>query len=83
MTGTKPSTRVAELPIRWLRDHMHEALTIYGLAMGYDASVIRYDASDLMPKEVGSGTFWTEMVKWISGDSSQTTADSIEKSWPQ
>lgn len=52
-------------------------------AMGYDASVIRYDASDLMPKEVGSGTFWTEMVKWISGESSQQTADAIEKSWPQ
>ena len=40
MTGTKPGTRIAELPIRWLRDHMHEALTIYGLAMGYDAAVV-------------------------------------------
>ena len=40
MTGTKPTTRIAELPVRWLRDHMHEALTIYGLAMGYDAAVV-------------------------------------------
>ena len=40
MTGTKPSTRVVELPIRWLRDHMHEALIIYGLAMGYDSGVV-------------------------------------------
>ena len=33
-------TRVIELPIRWLRDHMHEALVIYGLAMGYDSAVV-------------------------------------------
>ena len=40
MTGTKPTTRVVELPTQWLRDHMHEALTIYGLAMGYDSAVV-------------------------------------------
>ena len=38
--------------------------------------------SDLMPKEVGSGTFWTEMVKWESGQSLQDTLDAIEASWP-
>jgi ribosomal protein S18 acetylase RimI-like enzyme len=31
---------VIELPTPWLRDHMHEALTIYGLAMGYGSSVV-------------------------------------------
>ena len=40
MTGTTPATRVTELPVGWLRDHMHEALSIYGEAMGYDASVV-------------------------------------------
>jgi ribosomal protein S18 acetylase RimI-like enzyme len=40
MTDTKPTTRVTELPVRWLRDHMHEALAIYGLAMGYDSAVV-------------------------------------------
>lgn len=40
MTGTLPTTRVTELPVAWLRDHMVEALTIYGLAMGYDAAVV-------------------------------------------
>jgi ribosomal protein S18 acetylase RimI-like enzyme len=40
VTGTRPATRVVELSTRWLRDHMHEALTIYGLAMGYDAAVV-------------------------------------------
>jgi ribosomal protein S18 acetylase RimI-like enzyme len=40
VTGTTPATRVVELPDRWLRDHMHEALAIYGAAMGYDSSVV-------------------------------------------
>jgi ribosomal protein S18 acetylase RimI-like enzyme len=40
VTGTRPATRVTELSTRWLRDHMHEALTIYGLAMGYDSAVV-------------------------------------------
>ena len=47
------------------------------------ADVLRFDGSDLMPKEVGSGTFWTEMVKWENGQDSQETADNIEKSWPK
>lgn len=47
------------------------------------ADVFRYDGSDLMPKEVGSGSFWTGMVKWMSGQSSQATADAIEASWPK
>ena len=40
MTGTTPATRVVELPTQWLREHMHEALAIYGLAMNYDAAVV-------------------------------------------
>jgi alpha-glucoside transport system substrate-binding protein len=47
------------------------------------ASQVVFDGSDVMPKEVGSGTFWTGMVKWIQGDSSQDTTSAIEKSWPQ
>lgn len=47
-----------------------------------DADVFRFDASDLMPAEVGSGSFWSEMVKWENGQSSQDTLDAIEASWP-
>jgi alpha-glucoside transport system substrate-binding protein len=48
------------------------------------ADVFRIDASDLMPKEVGSGTFWTGMVEWVDGTktSEEATAD-IESSWPE
>jgi alpha-glucoside transport system substrate-binding protein len=45
-------------------------------------SVIRFDASDLMPGEVGAGTFWTGIVNWLTGSSSQEVADQIEASWP-
>jgi len=48
-----------------------------------DAPALLFDGSDVMPKEVGSGTFWTGMVDWIQGKSSQATAAAIEKSWPQ
>jgi alpha-glucoside transport system substrate-binding protein len=48
-----------------------------------DADVFRFDASDLMPADVGSGSFWTEMVKWENGQSTQDTLDAIEASWPE
>jgi alpha-glucoside transport system substrate-binding protein len=48
-----------------------------------DADVFRYDASDAMPKEVGSGTFWTGMVDWLNGSkSSKEATTAIEDSWP-
>ncbi len=45
--------------------------------------MFRFDASDLMPAEVGAGTFWTGMVDWTTGAKStdEVTAD-IEASWP-
>jgi alpha-glucoside transport system substrate-binding protein len=48
-----------------------------------NADVMRFDASDLMPAEVGVGTFWTGMIDWTSGakDTDQVLQD-IENSWP-
>jgi alpha-glucoside transport system substrate-binding protein len=45
----------------------------------------RFDASDLMPAEVGSGSFWSGMVEYMQGgpDSLQKVLDDIEASWPQ
>jgi alpha-glucoside transport system substrate-binding protein len=44
----------------------------------------RFDASDLMPAEVGSGSFWTGMVQYMQDgpDSLQSVLDEIEASWP-
>jgi alpha-glucoside transport system substrate-binding protein len=49
-----------------------------------DASQIaRFDASDLMPADVGAGTFWTEGTSLVNGDTTaQEAADAIEASWP-
>ena len=45
-------------------------------------AVFRFDASDLMPGAVGTGSFWTGMVDWLTGASTQEVADAIEDSWP-
>jgi alpha-glucoside transport system substrate-binding protein len=44
----------------------------------------RFDASDLMPAEVGSGSFWTGMIRYVSEgpDSLQSVLDEIEDSFP-
>lgn len=47
-----------------------------------DANTFVFDASDLMPPEVGQGTFWTGIVDWAQGADTQTVVDDIEASWP-
>jgi len=44
----------------------------------------RFDASDLMPAEVGSGSFWTGMIEYMRNgpDNVETVLDNIEDSWP-
>jgi alpha-glucoside transport system substrate-binding protein len=42
-----------------------------------------FDASDQMPAETGSGTFWTEGTSFVNGDEdAKTAAANIEASWP-
>ncbi len=41
-----------------------------------------FDASDLMPPEVGQGSFWEAMVNWSKGDSVSEIVDTVEASWP-
>jgi alpha-glucoside transport system substrate-binding protein len=47
-------------------------------------TIARFDASDVMPSSVGSGSFWKNMTQWILGNQSdQQTLDKIEASWPK
>jgi alpha-glucoside transport system substrate-binding protein len=47
------------------------------------ANPAAFDASDQMPAEVGSGTFWTEGTSFVNGDEdAKTAAGNIEASWP-
>jgi alpha-glucoside transport system substrate-binding protein len=43
-----------------------------------------FDASDQMPPQVGSGSFWTEMMGYMEDgpDSLQTHLENINSSWP-
>jgi alpha-glucoside transport system substrate-binding protein len=50
-----------------------------------ESGTARFDASDLMPAEVGSGSFWSGMVDYVQTgpDSLHQVLDDIEASWPQ
>jgi alpha-glucoside transport system substrate-binding protein len=50
----------------------------------YKATAARFDGSDAMPAKVGAGTFWTEPVKWLSGQQDlETTLNNIDASFPK
>jgi alpha-glucoside transport system substrate-binding protein len=47
------------------------------------ANPVRFDASDLMPADVGAGTFWTEATAVVNGDETVDEAlANIDASWP-
>ena len=54
------------------------------IAAALSANSFRFDASDLMPPEVGAGSFWKEMMNLaVEGPGYIDTAlDTVEKSWP-
>lgn len=48
-----------------------------------NGEVVRFDGSDLMPADVGAGTFWSEGTSFINGDiDAATAAAAIDASWP-
>jgi alpha-glucoside transport system substrate-binding protein len=48
-----------------------------------NADTFRFDASDLMPGQVGAGSFWKGMVDWVSGENLDKVLTNIDKSWPE
>lgn len=48
-----------------------------------DAEITRFDGSDLMPADVGAGTFWTQGTNFVNGDATAEEATAaIDASWP-
>lgn len=48
-----------------------------------NASTFRFDGSDVMPAEVGAGSFWKEMTAWVAENKSdKAVLDAIYKTWP-
>ncbi len=49
-----------------------------------EATSFRFDGSDLMPGEVGAGSFWKGMTDWVSGAADlDTVLSEIDESWPE
>ena len=49
-----------------------------------EATAVRFDASDLMPGQVGAGSFWKEITSFISGSQDlDTTMKNIDATFPQ
>jgi alpha-glucoside transport system substrate-binding protein len=48
-----------------------------------EASVVRFDASDLMPGAVGAGSFWSGMVDYVNGEDLDQVMQEIDASWPE
>lgn len=60
-----------------------EASEVLTTALGGEGAA-GFDASDQMPPEVGSGSFWTEMVGYLEDgpNSLQDHLQAIDESWP-
>jgi len=48
-----------------------------------NATVFRFDGSDLMPGAVGAGSFWTGMVEYVGGQDLDTVLKNIDAAWPK
>jgi alpha-glucoside transport system substrate-binding protein len=47
------------------------------------AEFIRFDGGDLMPADVGSGSFWSEGTSLVNGDiTAQEAGENIQATWP-
>jgi len=57
-----------------------DPITAQAASMVAEAGTFRFDASDLMPAAVGSGTFWSGVLDYISGIPLDTVLAAIEAS---
>jgi alpha-glucoside transport system substrate-binding protein len=89
--STGASTEVMVRNGGGISPHQDSSLDWYGTEIDrriaeilLNAETVRFDASDLMPGEVGAGTFWSAMVDYVTGtvDLDGALAE-IDASWPQ
>jgi alpha-glucoside transport system substrate-binding protein len=68
-------------PVEWYANN-YKLKVANEIASG--ATAIGFDASDLMPPEVGAGAFWTEISAWASANGADTDATlaAIDAAWP-
>jgi alpha-glucoside transport system substrate-binding protein len=71
--------------------HQTATQDMYGSDLDYSVSQLvagatsfRFDGSDLMPGEVGAGTFWSEISSYVAGSKDLDAAlQAIDASWPE
>jgi alpha-glucoside transport system substrate-binding protein len=71
--------------------HQTATQDMYGSDLDYGVSQLvagatsfRFDGSDLMPGEVGAGTFWSEVSSYVAGSKDLDAAmQAIDASWPR
>ncbi|MFA9405098.1 MAG: ABC transporter substrate-binding protein [Anaerolineales bacterium] len=65
-------------------DDWYPSTTAQGFAgILANAETFRFDGSDLMPGAVGTGSFWTGVVDYVSGEGLDTVLAAIDASWPE
>ena len=47
-----------------------------------EADTYRFDASDAMPAEVGTGAFWQGIIDWVNGEDLDVVLPAIDAAWP-
>lgn len=68
-----------DVQLDWYGDPLEKKIA----AMAAAANVVRFDASDLMPGAVGSGSFWKGMTDYFSGAADlDTVLKEIDAAWP-
>ena len=81
-TSAHLAQRERRLPRCYANKQLADASKV--LTEALKANNARFDASDLMPSAVGSGSFWTGMVKYVQGGRNALAGvlSDIDKSWP-
>lgn len=82
VASSRISPNVEVGPDCYANDILSDASVILTSALADGSG--RFDASDLMPAEVGSGAFWTGMISYMQGgpDSLETVLGEIEAAFP-
>jgi alpha-glucoside transport system substrate-binding protein len=68
-----------DAPLSWYGSDVERKIA----SLVQQSTSLRFDGSDQMPGEVGSGSFWKGMTDWIAGTTDLDTAlQEIDASWP-
>jgi alpha-glucoside transport system substrate-binding protein len=69
-----------DAPLSWYGDDLERKIA----TLVANADGVRFDGSDIMPSQVGAGSFWNGLTDWIRGRIGlETMLRQIDASWPE